>query len=632
MKKKRFALQFMRWSCLMGRKESVLESNARVHIERNMCAKKIRARVRMRRVRGAGNKVHTPERNERGRRNRGWGPEGACAQQTRKYEITGVRAKEGRAHTLVHKNSAFDSARAIFVNGFLSTPPIGCPTPVAVDKCYIKWDMGHIKLATMNTIFMTIGAGLFAINLHRLFLRFWGPSLLDNIPGPSRTSLISGNLGQLLDPDGWDFQESLETNYGHVVKIWGPLGSRGIYVFDPLALNEVLTKDTYEATPMLRSMMFSLFGPGIFSATEEDHRRHRKMLLPAFALPNLRNMFPAFLDVAEKVRDSSLSSTAVSDGAATVVDMNSIFGRASLEIIGRSGIGYPFNQINTAPEQKNTYAETLKSILDMSRFIHATAQTLVESKKAHLEAGTGDKDIMSLLLNRAGETYLTDDELVAQTSTIILAGTDTTSSALSRLFHILSQNPEVQNTLRSEILSGKLDYESVSALPYLDSVIRETLRLTTEDVQLPLAIPLTGLDGGKIVSISVPKGTTVYVAVNAANHSQRLWGWDSLKFKPERWINSPAGGFRGARMGVYGNTMTFTGGRRSCIGYKFAEMEIRNKVENGRPRNSTKCGKRGTNAVIGVIEDAAHDWVETQLISVLVGDNIIPHTPLDEAA
>ncbi|KAJ7432719.1 cytochrome P450 [Mycena galericulata] len=475
----------------------------------------------------------------------------------------------------------------------------------------------------MNAIFITIGAGLFAINLHRLFLRFWGPSLLDNIPGPSRTSLISGNLGQLLDPDGWDFQESLETNYGHVVKIWGPLGSRGIYVFDPLALNEVLTKDTYEATPKLRSMMFSLFGPGIFSATEEDHRRHRKMLLPAFALPNLRNMFPTFLDVAEKVRNTYDRLTAT-DGS---VDMNSIFGRASLEIIGRSGIGYPFNQINTAPEQKNTYAETLKSILPttfgfaaflpflplaerisspwlrlkilnfipsptlhrlrgMSHFIHATAQTLVESKKAHLEAGTGDKDIMSLLLNRAGETYLTDDELVAQTSTIILAGTDTTSSALSRLFHILSQNPEVQNTLRSEILSGKLDYESVSALPYLDSVIRETLRLyppvgpvmmreTTADVQLPLAIPLTGLDGRKIISISVPKGTTVYVAVNAANHSQRLWGSDSLKFKPERWINSPGGGFRGARMGVYGNTMTFTGGRRSCIGYKFAEMEIK---------------------------------------------------------
>ncbi|KAJ7502044.1 hypothetical protein B0H11DRAFT_1713105 [Mycena galericulata] len=105
--------------------------------------------------------------------------------------------------------------------------------------------------------------------------------------------------------------------------------------------------------------MFSLFGPGIFSATEEDHRRHRKMLLPAFALPNLRNMFPAFLDVAEKVRNTYDRLTAT-DGS---VDMNSIFGRASLEIIGRSGIGYPFNQINTAPEQKNTYAETLKSIL-----------------------------------------------------------------------------------------------------------------------------------------------------------------------------------------------------------------------------------------------------------------------------
>ena len=62
---------------------------------------------------------------------------------------------------------------------------------------------------------------------------------------------------------------------------------------------------------------------------------------------------------------------------------------------------------------------------------------------------------------------------------------DTTSNALSRVFHLLAQNPDVQNKLRAEILEargglgGETDtaYDDLLKLPYLDAVCRETLRL-----------------------------------------------------------------------------------------------------------------------------------------------------------
>lgn len=60
---------------------------------------------------------------------------------------------------------------------------------------------------------------------------------------------------------------------------------------------------------------------------------------------------------------------------------------------------------------------------------------------------------------------------------------DTTSGALSRLLHLLATNPDVQNKLRSEIteakerLGGDVPYDELVALPYLDAVCRETLRL-----------------------------------------------------------------------------------------------------------------------------------------------------------
>jgi hypothetical protein len=88
---------------------------------------------------------------------------------------------------------------------------------------------------------------------------------------------------------------------------------------------------------------------------------------------------------------------------------------------------------------------------------------------------------------------------------------------------------------------------------------------TLKDTILPLSEPLTGVNGKAITSIPIPKGTTVYIAVGAANHNRRIWGDDALEFKPERWANGKAGARTEKVSGIYGNTMTFIGGERSCM-------------------------------------------------------------------
>lgn len=67
---------------------------------------------------------------------------------------------------------------------------------------------------------------------------------------------------------------------------------------------------------------------------------------------------------------------------------------------------------------------------------------------------------------------------------IIFAAMDTAFSGLSRVFHVLASRPDVQEKMRTEILeatahkeNGHLDHDEVVELPYLDSVLRETLRL-----------------------------------------------------------------------------------------------------------------------------------------------------------
>ena len=67
-------------------------------------------------------------------------------------------------------------------------------------------------------------------------------------------------------------------------------------------------------------------------------------------------------------------------------------------------------------------------------------------------------------------------------TTLTFAAMDTTSGALCRVLHLLAEHPDVQTKLRQEIvaartLHGEPEYDDLVALPYLDAVCRETLRL-----------------------------------------------------------------------------------------------------------------------------------------------------------
>ncbi|KAJ7121713.1 cytochrome P450 [Mycena epipterygia] len=490
------------------------------------------------------------------------------------------------------------------------------------------------------TLLLGIGYALVVAIRH-----FFGRSALDKVPGPPSTSFFTGNLTQYYDPTGWAFQRDLEDNYGGVVRLRGLLGGSTLFVSDPVALNSILNKDSdiYEEPELANSMNVMLFGRAIFATIGEEHRKLRKMMMPAFSTANLRSMMPHFYDVAERVRDG-LIAPQIGAGPQEV-EMASILTRTSLELIGQSGLGYSFDSL-AVDSPKNEYAETIKNLMpvlgtfsallpllptvakvgtpgfrrwlldilpwkslhrlrDMSYLMENTAKEILKEKKAALQSGdlatqervdTGT-DIISILLRAnlsANESSrLTDVQILAQTTGIIFAAMDTTSSGLCRVFHVLASHPEVQDKLRAEILeasadgeNGHLTHDEIVELPYLDSVLREILRLyppvapgvlreTLAPAILPLATPITATDGSTLTSIPVPKGTQIVIAIAKANNNPEIWGDDAREFKPERWVNGRAGSKDAKMPGVWGGTMTFIGGGRSCIGFKFSQLEMK---------------------------------------------------------
>ena len=141
----------------------------------------------------------------------------------------------------------------------------------------------------------------------------------------------------------------------------------------------------------------------------------------------------------------------------------------------------------------------------------------------------------------------------------MFAGSDTSSLSVTWIFYLLAIYPAVQDRLRAELLTIAPSmpfeslahdeiaslYEKIADLPYLENVIRETLRLippvhssirvATRDDVIPTATPvkLRTADGGveEASSFVMPKGSCVHVPIEAFNLDREVWGPDGWAFK-----------------------------------------------------------------------------------------------------
>ncbi|KAF4617774.1 hypothetical protein D9613_006308 [Agrocybe pediades] len=490
----------------------------------------------------------------------------------------------------------------------------------------------------MITLLLSTAFLALAFLFKKPFIRLLVKSPIDNIPGPTPESFWKGVFRKVFNPNAQEFLEEIARTYGSVIKIQSFLGDNWLYIFDPVALYNIVEQNVFEETDGFIEGNKLAFGEGLLG---EQHRKQRKMLNPVFSIAHMRGMVPIFYDVAEKLRGTLLKK--VQDGPQEI-DVLSWMSRTSLELIGQSGIGYSFDDF-TEEHPPHEYATSYKqyapaaykfvfirnyllstlvkigsprfrrSVVDMLpgedvrhlkniiNIMHDTSVMIYKSKRKAIAQGDAaladqigrGKDIMSILMganmSASAQDSLTEDEVIAQISTLTAAATDTTSSALARVLHLLAQNPDAQEKPRREISEAKetmdqFGYDQLDSLPYLDAICRETLRVyppvymvpktARRDTILPFSNPIKGLDGSEIREIPIPAGTNVVVAIAAANCNPELWGPDSYEWKPERWLKSLPEAVSQARIpGVYSNLMSFLGGGRACIGFKFSLIEMK---------------------------------------------------------
>ncbi|KAK7678026.1 hypothetical protein QCA50_018966 [Cerrena zonata] len=314
------------------------------------------------------------------------------------------------------------------------------------------------------------------------------------------------------------------------------------------------------------------------------------------------------------------------------IDALSWLSRATLDIIGQAGFNYYFNNLeggqselndafNTVftPDQNFNLFRILRQTLPIVRSISnkrmqqmdaaqgvmrriglqliADKKAAILSEKAQQGGGVEKRDLegrdlLTLLLKANMATdipesqRLSDEDVLAQVPTFLLAGHETTSTGTTWCLYALTQAPEVQRKLREELLSVSTDtptMDELMALPYLDMVVKEVLRLhapvpstvriATKEEVIPVSEPFTDRFGEVQDKIRVAKGDYIFIPILAINRDKAIWGEDSMEFRPERWEKESEAA--SSIPGVWGHLMTFIGGPRACIGYRFSVVEMK---------------------------------------------------------
>jgi hypothetical protein len=193
--------------------------------------------------------------------------------------------------------------------------------------------------------------------------------------------------------------------------------------------------------------------------------------------------------------------------------------------------------------------------------------------RLQVEGHEQQKDMMGSFFRHG----ITEQEAVTEASLQIIAGTDTTATAIRTTLLYIITNPQVLRSLQAEIDTASvpsciISDEQAKTLPYLQSVIKEGLRICPPGSGLfPKKTPP---EGDTINGRFVPGGTDIGVSSWALQRNKKVWGGDSMLFRPERWLEA-----NGERLKAMERSLELGWGygKYQCLGKNVAWLEL-NKV------------------------------------------------------
>ncbi|MFZ5783759.1 MAG: bifunctional cytochrome P450/NADPH--P450 reductase [Pseudomonadota bacterium] len=410
-----------------------------------------------------------------------------------------------------------------------------------------------------------------------------------SIPQPPLKPVI-GNLGQI---DG----NAPVQSFMNLARTYGPffrmrILDRDFYLVSSQELvNELcdeqrFNKRVHKSLEEIRSFA----GDGLFTAynSEPNWGKAHRILIPAFGPIAIRGMFDKMLDIADQmfVRWERFGPNAAIDVADNMT-------RLTLDTIALCAFDYRFNSFYQ--DQMHPFVAAMVGALresgDRSRrpklvsslmltkarefeanrqLMESVARELIAERRRDPQGGD-KRDLLNLMLNGvdpvSGEK-LSDENIIFQMITFLIAGHETTSGLLSFATYLLLKNPSVLQKARAivdEVLEQEMPrVEHLARLRYIEQILMESLRIwPTAAIFAVKPIKDTVLAG----KYPLTTDDTLMILEPMLHRDPKVWGENAEEFRPERFAPENAKDLPPNAWKPFGN------GSRACIGRPFAMQE-----------------------------------------------------------
>lgn len=314
-----------------------------------------------------------------------------------------------------------------------------------------------------------------------------------------------------------------------------------------------------------------LLGESLFVQDGEEHRQKRRLITPAFHRQSLTN----YLGTMEVITRRYLQKWEAKGAFAWLDEYKQFTFEIASTLLAGSAPGDETERLSRLFVELTRgfimipvrwgwtpYGKALRARDELLAYIDRA----IEARRAN---PTGDA--LSLMVQTRDEdgNELTNRELRAQTLLMLFAGHETSASMLTSVAMFLKQNPDVLAKARAEqdtlALGENVTMDDLRLrMPYLDQILKETERLHP-----PVPAGFRGVDETfEYNGYTVPKGWTALYLINVAHRDPAIYS-NPLVFDPDRF------GAERDESNVPYSLVGFGGGARVCVGYAFAQLEMK---------------------------------------------------------
>ncbi|KAL6224881.1 hypothetical protein ACLB2K_003736 [Fragaria x ananassa] len=449
----------------------------------------------------------------------------------------------------------------------------------------------------MDGLFICTSLSLFFILL--IIIKFIFRTKQHLPPSPLTLPII-GHL-HLLTPLPHRIFQQLSQKYGPVVSLW--FGSRRVVVVSSSSVaEECFTRNDLVLANRPRFILIGKhvgynYTTVVVSPYGDHWRNLRRIGATEIYSPSRLNMFSSTRKDEVKRLLFKLSHNSRKDF--TKVDLRSMLSEMAFNIImtmvaGKRYYGDGVSDNEEAKEFRDILSKIFlyagatnpsdfmpilkwfggggfeKKLMELGKRNDAFLQGLIDEQ--NLSKTTSDQSKAStmihhlLSLQESEPKYYTDEIIKGHILVMLMAGTDSSSLTIEWAMSNLLNHPEVLKRARAELdaefgQEHLIDEPYIFKLPYLQSIISETLRLYPT---APLLMPHYSSDDCTIGGFDVPRDTMVMINAWAIHRDPKLWD-DPESFKPERFAN---GGEEPYKL------MPFGQGRRACPGIALAQRVV----------------------------------------------------------